>query len=663
MVHLTDKLISVATEDKVPFGRSIIHALPIVLAVSLITACIHSFGWLRPFETTTLDTLITLNPVSAKHVYLVEIQNADYKNIFENKSPLAPEKVAQLVEAIEVGEPKVIVVDLDTSDERFKGMKLPASAASVVWARHAKGLPNEDENTKQKSDAVNGGQHAESKQSENQSRNRASNDPSSKLLYADRVLGKEASGAIGLPLSGLSILPMDSDGVIRHYCRYVNAVEANSASARMLATLPWVAVQTFLADHKEDAHPSDEEMVLASVGGRKYLPRISASDLLEIYQELGWKEAVKGKVVLLGGDYDAARDDYLSASGRMPGVELLAEAIESELSRGGIHPVNTVWLVITQVLASFIVVAINSRFPGTRTALIGLLAIPFAAFLFSLLSFSSLYLWVDFVPVLFAVQLLYLFEHIKRVRQQNVELNKANHELRQVNAELKQANTELVRARHELATAVDQGAEQERKRLAQELHDDTLGQLFQVSVGLQPLSSSSDDGEKIGKVLGTVHQTMANIRKIMMNLYPPVLEKFGLCAAIEELCTNHSGGALEISFSDQSGKLPERFDKKTQLALYRIIQEALNNVRKHSQASRAEITLSQSNGCFTLSVIDNGKGIGNPTERTDSYGLPGMRNKAALVGAKIMWISPPTTRPSGTELRVELPTATAADIN
>ena len=618
LVDNTIVSVSEATGSE-PIWRSILRASPVILLVSLITACIHSFGWLRPFESTTLDTLITLNPVSAKHVFIVEIDNADYKSIFGSRSPLDPEKVTRLVSAIAAGEPKVIVVDLDTSDDRFRGIKLPDTTSSLVWARHAKPSASKHELTEVSTDA------AETELTG--------------PLVADRVLGKDVSAA--LPLSGLTNVPIDSDGIIRHYCRYVGVLEPTSNAVRLVATLPWAAVQSFRGDHNEDAHPSDEEMVLASTGGRKYLPRISTDNLLAICQGQGWKDTVKGKVVLLGGCYDAGRDDYVTASGRLPGVELLAEAIESELSRGGIRPVNAVLLILAQVVASIIVIAVNSRFAAGRAPLIGLLAIPLVAFICSLLSFSSLYLWVDFVPVLFAVQLHYLFDHLKRARQQNVEL--------------KQVNAELVRTKHELATAVDRGTEQERKRLAHELHDDTLGQLFQVSVGLQPLSASTADGDKIGRVLDTVHHAMANIRKIMMNLYPPVLDKFGLCAALAELCANQSDSSLKILFSDQSEKLPDRFDKSTQLSLYRIAQEGLNNVRKHAQSSQAEIKLNGINGRFIMSVIDNGKGIGSPTGRADSYGLSGMKNKAVLIGADIRWSSPPTAHPSGTELQVELP--------
>lgn len=604
--------------------RALLKAAPLILVAAVTTVLIHNAGWLGCFENSAIDSLVRLRPVSAEHVFVVGITDSDYTRIFDDRSPLDSEKVCRLVKAIAAGEPRVIVVDLDTSNQSYRNVSLPDKPA-IVWAASI--------DDKQNSPSLE--------------LNASSTENAKPFLTAETVLG-------GLPnsetLSGVATFPRDPDGVIRWYTRYVRLASKSADQTQkyqLKPTLAWSAVQAY-KDTSQDSAPSDEKLLLASTSRSDYVPRISAGDLLEISQGPGWKALVKGKIVLLGGYFENARDTFFCTDGKIQGVELQAQAIESELQRGGIPKANPWLLLVAQLLASLAFVVVNHFLPGFRGLLFGFSLIPVAAILLSVLLFSSSYLWFDFVPVMLTVQLLFLYGHVQRIRRQNQELL--------------MVNSELLNTRNELARAIDQGAELERKRLAQELHDDTLGKLFQVSVYLQPHAESTADGGKLAKGLSTVHAAMAGIRAIMMNLYPPVLDKFGLSAAIKELALSQSDSATEVEASIAPEAPIDDLPKETQLCIYRIVQEALNNARKHSGATKILVSLSSDEGKTTLSVIDNGKGMlttvdagtGVDTAKTNSYGIHGIKNKASLMGAEVKWNSPPPGYDSGTEVLVEI---------
>src|SRR6185312_1567333 len=95
-----------------------------------------------------------------------------------------------------------------------------------------------------------------------------------------------------------------------------------------------------------------------------------------------------------------------------------------------------------------------------------------------------------------------------------------------------------------------------------------------------------------------------------------------------------------------------KLDKYKQLALYRIAQQALNNVHKHASASEVSISISCNDSLTTLSVADNGRGMQSPDSRADCIGIESMKTKAALLSADFQIISPRPEGPAGTEVRV-----------
>ena len=128
---------------------------------------------------------------------------------------------------------------------------------------------------------------------------------------------------------------------------------------------------------------------------------------------------LKGKVVLLGGYYRASRDFYVTPVGRMAGLQLMAQAVESEL-HGGIRTANHLAAFALDVLAGLIVVLLQHRFRLLPALVISLVAIPCLSFIGSFLAFSTLAWWFSFAPVTAGVLVHELYHHAaehQRLRQ------------------------------------------------------------------------------------------------------------------------------------------------------------------------------------------------------------------------------------------------------
>jgi signal transduction histidine kinase len=182
------------------------------------------------------------------------------------------------------------------------------------------------------------------------------------------------------------------------------------------------------------------------------------------------------------------------------------------------------------------------------------------------------------------------------------------------------------RLRHSL-----EAAEQERRRWARELHDETL----QGLAGLQMLLSSylrqGDPAALEGAVSEAVAQLakeIANLRMLITELRPAALDELGLEPAIESLAKRLSDvEGIEVDVDVHLGG--ERLGGELETTVYRIVQEALTNVAKHAGASRAVISVVRDNGQVQAEVRDNGRGI-DLDSPSGGFGLVGMRERAAL---------------------------------
>lgn len=211
-------------------------------------------------------------------------------------------------------------------------------------------------------------------------------------------------------------------------------------------------------------------------------------------------------------------------------------------------------------------------------------------------------------------------------------------------------SVELERISQRLAAA-----EQERARWARELHDETLQNLAALRIGLAAQVRQGDPDtltEVVQETVAQLESEIANLRSLITELRPTVLDNIGVEAAIEDLAERARRDGLDIQLAiDLDGGQPERRSAEVDTALYRITQEALTNARKHGGAQQAQIDIQACEHYLHLNVYDDGHGF-DPDTRTDGFGLHSMRERAELLGGDFQLRSAPG---QGTQISVDFP--------
>jgi PAS domain S-box-containing protein len=192
---------------------------------------------------------------------------------------------------------------------------------------------------------------------------------------------------------------------------------------------------------------------------------------------------------------------------------------------------------------------------------------------------------------------------------------------------------------HEMSHRLMDAQEKERARLARELHDDLSQSLAILSIQLQSLVSKSDDAEAIKKhvekLTGQVERLSSDVHRISHELHPSKLNQLGLESALRGFCREvNAAHGLKIGFNPVN--VPRSLPNDISLCLYRIAQEALQNVVKHSGASMANVALNANDGLISLVVSDNGNGFDTEAVRAkESLGLISMSERIRAVGGKL----------------------------
>jgi signal transduction histidine kinase len=208
----------------------------------------------------------------------------------------------------------------------------------------------------------------------------------------------------------------------------------------------------------------------------------------------------------------------------------------------------------------------------------------------------------------------------------------------------------------ELSGHLLKAQEQERKRISRELHDETGQALMVIRLYLGMLEgilSGRTAKGKIRETLGVVDRTIDGLRRIIARLSPLVLQELGLVAAIRKEAKDlakSTGVKARVAIDEGVGRLGDDIEA----AIYRVVQEALHNVAKHSQAKAVNIQMSRDNGHVLLSVEDDGvgfsKGTVNPDRRT--FGLEGIRERIGMLGGRVKITS---AKSKGTRLEIRVP--------
>lgn len=236
-------------------------------------------------------------------------------------------------------------------------------------------------------------------------------------------------------------------------------------------------------------------------------------------------------------------------------------------------------------------------------------------------------------------------------------------------SEIQRLQTELVHMAQKVETAqqslrgyvgaVTLGQEEERRRLARELHDDTIQALIALNQQIQLAQLAAADESmttQLRRMQQMAGQMVDDLRRLTRALRPIYLEELGLIPALEMLARDNNK-PTELAITFQRVGTERRLPPMTELALYRMAQEGLSNVVRHAQADQVDIQLRFEEQVITLTVQDNGCGFIVPESPADMaatghFGLLGIQERAELIGAQIKLQSNPGV---GTILTIVLP--------
>jgi signal transduction histidine kinase len=203
--------------------------------------------------------------------------------------------------------------------------------------------------------------------------------------------------------------------------------------------------------------------------------------------------------------------------------------------------------------------------------------------------------------------------------------------------------------------------EEERRRIARELHDEAGQLLTALLVGLRSLedvrelADVKEQGRRLREIAG---QAIDEIGRLARGLHPTVLDDHGLGVALNRYVNEYAKShniAVDLTLNEnESGDLPSEI----QIALYRILQEALTNVARHSGARKVSIRFTRLGAALEVAVIDNGCGFDAKTVAVSSHrlGIQSMRERAAMFGGTIRFIP----QRKGTKMLVQVPLANQA---
>lgn len=216
------------------------------------------------------------------------------------------------------------------------------------------------------------------------------------------------------------------------------------------------------------------------------------------------------------------------------------------------------------------------------------------------------------------------------------------------------------------AARILKAQEEERKRIAQELHDETIQSLILLCRRLDMVEGESalspSASQDLGAARSSAEKVVEGLRGFARVLRPPTLDELGLVAAIRRLLTD-AGDRSHFQTRLLVSGVERRLAPDAELGLYRIVQEALRNVERHAGATLATVKIAFTNPTLTVEVVDNGKGFVPELGMAElavhgQLGLLGMNERAQLLGGKVQIDSRPG---SGTRVAITVPVPVEAD--
>ena len=205
-------------------------------------------------------------------------------------------------------------------------------------------------------------------------------------------------------------------------------------------------------------------------------------------------------------------------------------------------------------------------------------------------------------------------------------------------AELLEQNMEKMKQEQHISVfaAVLEGQEQERKRLAIDLHDGLGGSLSSIKMKLSKVVQTGNGSLANSELPTVVHQLDASVdelRRIARNMMPETLLKFGLAAALRDFCKGLESETVKISF--QAYGLRNDIPQNIQIMVYRMVQELVANAMKHAQATHILAQCLQHGNQLSIAVEDDGKGFDSTNQAEPGMGLANVRTRVAYLGGKM----------------------------
>ncbi len=229
-----------------------------------------------------------------------------------------------------------------------------------------------------------------------------------------------------------------------------------------------------------------------------------------------------------------------------------------------------------------------------------------------------------------------------------------NQTLSSIFQQIRKQEDELQREKLRRLRSVIDGQDQERNRLSRELHDGIGQSLIAVKLQLENAETQNYSMMRAGidSAKNMIDITIEEVRHVCNALLPAALNEFGIVSTLRALSSElGSLAGFKASFENE-GSL-DRMSKKSQIYLYRIAQEALNNITKHARATQVNMKLTRENNIVTLEVSDNGKGfIFDPVCFALRNGLQNMRERTNLLDGEFIVNSQPGI---GTTIKVSIP--------
>lgn len=318
---------------KETFWKRLLRALPVLLLTILLTFVLVRRDELHEFAAESQDLLMRLHAQPKEsHVAVVMIGDEEYEQEFKKNGALDAAKLQELIQALARGKPKVIGVDIDTSDSRYRDFQLTEGLPPIVWVR---GVYEAGEEKPTPRDVLGG-------------KDSQFNDESHSGLY----------------------LLYDLNKVTRLYQREIETTEGEQPS------FPWSVVKQFDPKIEEQRRATTDRLIINFAGAQP--EELSASQILKVADESWWPDnkQIKDKIVLVGVSY-LGQDRHETPLGEMQGVGNMAAVIETELNGGGIRQPDEFAFLPLWILQGVVLVLV-SQYLRRRHAVLKNLAVGLA---------------------------------------------------------------------------------------------------------------------------------------------------------------------------------------------------------------------------------------------------------------------------------------------